>query len=289
MKVRYVTAAMMCLCGGAFLLFGAGVAAAILWWNGDLGGSGRQEKSAHVANSIPEHGSVSTTSVESDELVKIVTDFLAARTTQDLAPLVRGSSLRPEEIAARLATLEADDGKVSRVSYMRPIDSRAARLESVIVTFEGGGNRIALLAPDADGHWRVDFDAFVRHVHPSWDKILAGTAGESTVRVKVVPDSYYNGIYRDDKAWACFALLSPDQGTVMLGYVTRGTPQYEALASSMNRAERRAQGGALRMTLMIRHTEGAEARQFEITRVLSDEWALGDQPLDDMLAKPGMK
>jgi len=285
LPIRYVTAAAIFFFGCTCMFVGATSAAAILWWFGGVGGSKEpktiQFGSPTVASSLP--------APEPAEMEKTVTAFLAARRPQDLDPLIRGSSLRPDQIVAQLASLEAEDGKIRSVRYLRPIDSRSARLESVLVTFANGGNRIAFLSPDANKQWRVDFDGFARYVHPSWKKILEGTAGEATVRVQVIPDNYYNGTYQDERSWACFAMPSPDHQTLIFGYAARGTPQHAALVSTMNRAERSAQGGLQRMTLMIRHSGSGDRRQFEITRVLSDDWALGDLPLDDLVAGPGPK
>jgi len=279
LPIRYVTAAAIFFFGCTCMFVGATAAAAFLWWHGGGGGS-KEPKIIQLGAPLAPNGLPAPAPAEME---KTVTSFLAARSPQDLAPLARGSSLRPDEIVAQLASLEAKEGKVRSVRYLRPIDSRTLRLESVLVTFANGGNRIAFLSPDADKQWRVDFDGFARSVHPSWDEILDGTTGEATVRVQVIPDNYYNGTYQDERAWACFALPSPDHQTLIFGYVARGTPQHAALASTMSRAERRLQGGLQRMTLTIRHTGSGDSRQFEITHVLSDEWALGDQPLDDLL------
>ncbi|MCW1921155.1 hypothetical protein OKA05_01230 [Luteolibacter arcticus] len=285
LPVRYVTAAAIFFFGCTCMFMGATAAAALLWWFRGGGGS-HEAKAINFGSPTMVHN---VPAPPPEELEKTVTTLLAVRNPKELDPLIRGSSLRPDQIVARLASLESEDGKVRSVRYLRPIDCRSLRLETVLVTFETGRNRLAFLSPDADKQWRVDFDGFARYVHPSWDKILAGRAGEATVRVQVLPDNYYNGIYQDEKSWACFSMPSPDHETLIFGYVARGTPQYAAMVSTMNRAERRSQGGLQRMTLMIRHAGSGDRRQFEITRVLSDEWALGDHPLDDMLAGPMSK
>jgi hypothetical protein len=41
-----------------------------------------------------------------------------------------------------------------------------------------------------------------------------------------------------------------------------------------------------RMILDIRHHAGSDKRQFEILRVISDEWAIGPEPLDEIIRKP---
>jgi hypothetical protein len=282
LPVRYVTMAAIFFFGCTCMFVGATAAAAVLWWFGGVGGS-KEPKLIQFGSPTAVH---SLPAPPPEELEKTVTSLLAARNPRDLDPLIRGSSLRPEQIVDRLVALEKEDGKVRSVRYLRPIDSRALRIESVLVTFETGRNRIAFLSPDVEKQWRIDFDGFTRYVNPAWDRILTGSAGEATVRVQVIPDNYYNGVYQDEQSWACFAMPSPDHETLIFGYVARGTPQHAALVSTMNRTERRLQGGLQRMTLMIRHPGSGDRRQFEITRVLSDEWALGDHPLDDMLASP---
>ena len=285
LPIRYVTAAAIFFFGCTCMFVGAIAAAAMLWWFGGVGGSGEskliQFGSPAALHNLP--------APPPEELEKTVASLLAVRNPRDLDPLIRGSSLRPEQIVDRLVSLEKEDGKVRSVRYLRPIDSRSLRLESVLVTFDTGRNRIAFLSPDIDKQWRVDFDGFARQVNPTWDRIISGTAGEATVRVQVIPDNYYNGVFQDEQSWACFAMPSPDHETLIFGYVARGTPQHAALTSTMSRGERRLQGGLQRMTLMIRHPGSGDRRQFEITRVLSDEWALGDHPLDDMLAGPAEK
>jgi hypothetical protein len=225
---------------------------------------------AHRQMPVPEPG----------ELEEIVRRFLGARDPHELEPLLRGSIQRPETIAEKLSLLESRDGKVSSVRYLGPIDSRCLQVESVLVKFATGRNRLALVAPDRKGGWRVDFDGFDRHVTPDWDTILASNPAESTVRVYVSKDTYYNGRYQDDRQWACFSMASPDHEELMFGYVPRGSRQHMAVASAVSRNLEAAKGGLKRMTLSILHTGTGDRRQFEITRALADDWALGDEPLD---------
>lgn len=219
---------------------------------------------------------------------KLVEKFLAARSEAALLPLIRPSEQEPAAILAKLAGLEAKDGKLKSVRALGLMDSRALQLEGVLVDFEGGRNRLALLAPDAAGTWRVDFDAFDRYSTPAWDELLSGKAQSGTVRVFVSADSYFNGVYGDDSKWACYGIASPDHETLMFGYVPKDGELHKILTKVLSKDP--LGGGetrkATRMTLGIRHDEEAGKRQFEITRVLSDEWALGDQALDEKLSRP---
>ncbi len=228
---------------------------------------------------------------EETELLELTRDFLAARTAEDLEPLARPGGLDASEMAEELAGILAKEGQVTRLRYMGSLDCISLPLEAVLVDFQEKRNRLALISPDESGRWRVDFDAFARRVSPSWEELLSGKAVTGTVRIFGAPDSYYNGLYRDDSRWACFGLASPDNEMLMFGYVPRDSPQYHAMMSSLTEPAiegeaRAARPYSRRLTLEIRHDPAAEKRQFEITRVLSDEWAVGDLPLDEKLASP---
>jgi hypothetical protein len=150
----------------------------------------------------------------------------------------------------------------------------------VLVTFDSGRNRLALLSPDPTGTWRVDFDAFDRHVSPDWTTLLAGNPIEGTARVHVTRDNYFNGRYGDDREWACYGLASADHDTLMFGYALRGSPQQRALDEALQLNLQGSATGVQRMTLGLRHAGTGDAKQFEITRVLADDWALGKVALD---------
>jgi hypothetical protein len=260
-------------------LFGAGITGLILW----VSGSAARKRPAIVTSS-PLPGSLPLIDMqpvpEAPALEKTVASLLAARTPRQLEPLIRGSFQRPAGIAATLAEMESIDGRISSVSYLGAVASHCLQLESVLVEFDSGRNRLALLSPDPEGVWRVDFDAFDRHVSPDWPTLLSGNPNEGTARIYACPDSYYNGGYQDDRKWACYGLASPDHKTLMFGYTLRGSRQHIAMAGALRRKLQPSIGGVQRMTLDLRHTGTGDARQFEITRVLADDWALGNEPLD---------
>jgi hypothetical protein len=264
----------------AAVIFAAGAITAIILWESRGRGSGRTF-SLPVPGAIPAIIKVPTPEIPVME--GIVSSFLAARTPQELEPLIRGSNQRPEDMIAKLQALEDRDGKVQAVRYIKPLDSYCLQLESVLVSFETGHNRIAILSPDAEENWRVDFDAFDRHVTPEWDKLLEGEPVEGTVRVFASADTYYNGRHTEDR-WACFAMESPDHDTIIYGYVPRGSRRYAAIASTLRFSLLGTSVPRRRMTLDIRHTGTGDPRQFEITRVLSDEWAIGNQPLEGLIS-----
>jgi len=279
-RLSYAGRVPLILLALAVFSFGAGITGLVLWV---AGSASKRNPVIFTPTLAPRAGPVEQLAPvpEPAELEAIVQRFLAARTSLQLESLIRGSHQRPEEITAKLAGLEEIDGRIESVRYKGPVKSLCLQLESVEVRFDSGRNRLALMAPDPRGTWRVDFDAFDRYVHPAWDELLAGTPAEGLVRVFVSPDNYYNGLYVDDKAWACCGFASADHKTLMFGYAKRGSSQHLAMAEALRSG---AAAGLKRMTLEIRHTGSGDRRQFEIVRVLADEWAVGDEPLDARFA-----
>ena len=219
-------------------------------------------------------------------LEEIVRSFLTARSPEALAPVTRPSDVPPATMIEQLAKLEEIDGKVKSVNPIGPIDSQTLQLEAAVVYFEGNRKPLARLSPDAEGKWKVDFDAYERHVSTDWATLLAGEPAEGIVRVYISPDSYYNGSYRDDSRWACFGMVSPDSEVLMFGYVARDSHQYDVLNKVMAAGDSGAnRSKSMRMTLEIRHSGEADHRQFEISRVLADDWALGTESLEDKIGE----
>ncbi|WP_193214141.1 hypothetical protein [Luteolibacter marinus] len=277
-RINYAGQIPKILFGASLVFLAGGITAVVLWEYRDRGSGRVFSMPIRNANNIV----IKVATPKPEQLIDKVEQFLAARTPAELAPLVRGGSQRPEQMVAKLADLEKNDGKVETIRYVKPVDSRVLQIETVLVTFETDNNRVALLSPDGEENWRIDFDAFDRQVVPGWDKLLSGEPVEGTIRVFTSADIYYNGRYTEDR-WVCYSMASPDHKTLMFGYTLRGSRQHAAVASTLRR---NGQGTSLpmqRMTFDVRHTGTGEQRQFEITQVLADDWALGSQPLEALM------
>ena len=90
------------------------------------------------------------------------------------------------------------------------------------------------------------------------------------VRVFMAKDLYFNGPFLDESQWVCFAHgLAGNEGAPAggAGVAARLLQGRIAQAKAMERIFT-AGGRMNRATLEIRKTEGADPRQFEITRVL---------------------
>ena len=218
---------------------------------------------------------------------------LAIREPATVEEFFHPGSASPEEVVDFLSKIDSVDGRADGFTWLSSMDANGLLIDGVLVRTILDGkvrSRMAFLTPDEQGKWKIDFNAFARTVEPSWSELLEKGAAEGTVRVIVAKDTYYNGPFGDDRQWACYGMVSPDAEVMMLGYCRKDSPQARAmerivmdengLPGGMPSALPGAAKATKRATLVIRRVEGAEARQFEITRVLAQDWVVSDTPFD---------
>ena len=191
---------------------------------------------------------------------------------------------RPTTVIGFLTEMKAWDGKVTGFQWLSSMDANGMLIDGVLVsTLKDGSprNRLALLTPDENGKWQLDFDAFARKVNPSWSELMEGNAKRGLVRVVVARKHYYNFNFKDESQWLCYEMTTPDFDEILFGYCRKGSPQAEAMGRIVTDEEMQ-EGGRFgnRATLEIRRNEGSESRQFEITRVLAEDWVLGEAAFD---------
>ncbi|MES2922430.1 MAG: hypothetical protein V4819_12835 [Verrucomicrobiota bacterium] len=205
---------------------------------------------------------------------------LALRNPGKITEYFRPGGATAEEIVDFLGGLEAREGAIDHYEWLSSVDANGLSIDGVVVFFKGKEkdkprNRLALLTPDEAGKWKIDFEAFARTVTPPWTELLDQHAEVAQVRVYAVRDNYYNGVFADDKQWTCYGLASPDTDQILLAYCKTGSLQAAAMEWIFS-----ADKGMTRMTLEIRRVAGAEARQFEISKVVSVDWVTSAVPFD---------
>ena len=228
------------------------------------------EKKAKVASVFP--------SPSESEALALVSQALAVRDEEKVTDHFRLGSATPQMVVDFLKNLEATDGPLVSKRWLSSMDANGLSLDGVLATFKGSDrqrNRLALLTPDVQGIWKLDFDALARTVSPAWKDLLGGAASTGTIRIYAAKDSYYNGPFRDEKRWTCYSMGSSEIDQNLLGYCEIGSPQAAAMISICSQGRRIS-----RAVLEIRRVEGAEPRQFEISRVLAEDWAMGPVPFD---------
>lgn len=226
------------------------------------------------------------TSPTENEALDLVKRALANRDPQRAAGLLRLGNTSATEAIDFLKESIVRDGRIKHYKWLSSMDLDDMLMEGVLVIYDGNlcpGGRLAFLTPDDKGVWKVDFEAFARSSHPSWQELLEQRSDHALVRVFVVQEAYYNGPFKDDSQWRCFGMISPEakerlpEGLeLMRGYCKGGSSQAMAMERIFKSGRR-----AYRASLEIRRVAGADARQFEITRVLSKDWVLPDKPFDE--------
>jgi hypothetical protein len=228
----------------------------------------KENEVVRVASAFP--------SPSKEDALRFVEKALAVREPAQVPEFFRAMENRDQEVVDFLAGMAARDGVITEYQWMSSIDANRLSLDGVNVIFKGKDrieNRLALLTPDAAGVWKMDFDAFARTVQPRWKQILSPETQVAVVRVFVAKDGYFNGPFRDEKVWNCYGMASADNEEGLLGYAKIGSAQDAALRAIL------AHGGRLkRATLEIRRLASGEVRQFEISKVIAEDWVLADEP-----------
>lgn len=218
----------------------------------------------------------SPTELEALEMVK---QALTIREPAEISGFFRPCDSSPEEIIGFLSDMESRDGQIDGYQWLSSMDVNRLSIDGVLVNFtkeSAPKNRLALLTPDAEGKWLIDFDAFAQTVKPAWSEILKKETVQARVRVILAEDSYFNGPFREDEQWKCYGMASPDSERIVYGYCKVGSPQAECLEWIFSKDEKMS-----RATLDIRRLEGGGLRQFEISTVIAEGWVVGKTPLQE--------
>ena len=218
--------------------------------------------------------------------VELVKSALAVRDPAKVDARIRRGSATPEQVVAFLAGLEKTDEKtaidkgMAKFGWIGSIDHNGMSQEGVEVTFRRDGERnrrLAILTPDENGVWKMDFAAFARRAEPSWEELLDKEGKSGVVRVIVAKDHYYNGPFQDDKVWQSYGIAAVDREELLLGYCKIDSPQYRALESILANES----GPTFRVTLGLRRVKDGARRQFEITQVIAEDWVVGPKMFDE--------
>ena len=215
----------------------------------------------------------------------IVTRALSSKDEAAVLADFRLNGVASSEVLEFLRREEDMYGPAYIDSWLGSIDSNNALVESVVVKRVKDGetkSMIAMLTPDQQGTWRLDFESFVSKCEPTWETFVSGEATAGLVRVWLNNDNYYNGPFIDDVEWLCFSMARIDSDVILFGYCRKGSPQADAIEKIAARMRMKGMTNAtsFRAILEISRPEGAEKRQFEIRRVLAEDWLLTGAAFD---------
>lgn len=216
----------------------------------------------------------------------LVKQALQVRDPGQIPEFFRMGSASAEAVVRFLRDWETTAGPITGYVWLSSMDANGLLLDGVAVNTQTGSearNRLAILTPDAQGKWQLDFDAFAMTVKPAWRELMTlPDSGQALVRIVFDKDNYYNGPFRDESLWSCYRLGSSELTEDLLAYCRKDSPQAAAMAQMLAHDKGPPRGRAVnRATLQLRRVAGAEARQFEIERVLAEDWVLADTPFDE--------
>jgi hypothetical protein len=209
------------------------------------------------------------------ECLVTVDKFLRADNPDKLAAVSRLNDFSSEQAFALVAATKKADGVRSSIDWNLARETNGLSLETVYLTYKNNKNRLVFLLPDGQGKWRVDIASYLRYNSKPWSEITAQGSCKAVVRVIVGLDSYYNGLFDDEKKWASFALSSPDSEIPLRGYAEIGSAPFKAIIECL-----RASNPAP-ITLEISRDAGMEQSQYEIKKVIAQDWVESDQVFSD--------
>lgn len=217
--------------------------------------------------------------LKSEEAIKIVTDALANRDPGLMANFfVLGKDDKPEDAMDELIRIREAEGDITRTEWLGqrfPDQNHAQQVLVYAASDEAERSRSAQFVLGSDGKWRIDFHAFVRKCDPPLAEALKADSGTFTVRVYVSEESAYRGIYSDKSAWRAYSLTSPDIADSLYAYAKRGSSQDKALRRIIISEE-----SIHHATLGITKHPESGPRQFEVSRVISGNWIVGEKDFD---------
>lgn len=179
-------------------------------------------------------------------------------------------NIEPEVFATNLEKLKKTEGVIEKIEWAGALEINDLSLEMVVVTFGSAETRVAYLTHDADGVWRLDGESFLEWQGRPWAELLDKGNCKAIVRMIVMPDSYYNGVFSDEKEWICLSLKSLNGENQLSGYVRPQSAVHLAIMEIFKTSVPAA------VMVEISRNSAMEAKQFEIKRVIAHGWVESD-------------
>lgn len=221
-----------------------------------------------------------------EQALDLVLDALKSHDERSVEEHFRLMDTPASEALRFLAETKSGALEARDLNWIGSADIDGLLMECVLVAGEKSDSKFVrhlFLVPDEKGVWKVDFDAYARTSRPDWKELFEERAEIAKVRVFLAADSYYNGPFAEESSWICYVMNSPEAGMLlpeekrlMYGYCRKDSPQAKALQRVVS-----PENPIKRVTLEIKRGRLEEKLQFEITRVLSEDWVVPDKALDE--------
>lgn len=201
---------------------------------------------------------------------KIVTEALELRPHHFNRNFRLEAGMTQEAALRILEHIFVTEGDVSKLRWLgiRYIGEKVIEEVEVTHTKDGSdSHRLAQIVRMPDDAWKVDISSYIRHTSHPWNDILDRKVEKAVVRVIIAEASYYNGIFEDESKWRCYKISSPDFQDVLYGYVEAGSIEDFRIKNILP-MDRKPQ----RVTLEIHSNITMLTDQFQITRLLAEDW-----------------
>jgi hypothetical protein len=157
-----------------------------------------------------------------EQLGELVTAFMAAKTPEEMRPLLRDPEKSEPILKAWLSTRPNAlpiGGEIVKVGYPREIPG--TRVANVIVTLPAGLKK-PVLAVETSAGFKVDWRAYSETGDMSVEQFLAQKPATPTLLIAAVRRSdYYNHAYQDKTAWECLKVSAGNGDHAFYAYVPR--------------------------------------------------------------------
>jgi len=213
------------------------------------------------------------------ECENIVRNFLEISSVNEFTKTARVKNLDHEHAYQLFNDYRRKQGEIDRVEWAGVEETNGLSLEMVMVTYKSGRSRIAFLIPNQSHDWLVDVESYIGYNNRPWEQIRGQASCKAAVRVIATPDSYYNGVFSDDKEWKCIALTTPDHEERLYGYIkTQSATELAFLQVLRSR-------NPAPVILEISRDAGMEPAQFEIKKVIAQGWVEADTEFETRYRK----
>lgn len=207
------------------------------------------------------------------EMIDVIHGALGAKDPESLVRFVHScDEVSPDQMLAFFSATAERDGSINSYRWVGSTDTESQQVQSMILGFDKEGapsHRLLALVPTEAGEWKLDFPSYARWCDPPIHLLGApdGHPG-GRMRVYLMRDYYFNGVFADDREWACYLIASPDVDGSGYGYCKLHSPEHE----SIQRAFAQGGGEQIRVTMNVERVEGAQAHQLLITGVTRHDW-----------------
>ncbi len=236
----------------------------------------KEQASAEATTPLPDRIRSRFPSPTAEKAVQLVKVAMACRDPEKISSFFRLGGATPTEVIDFLKDSEASQGPVKDWKWYGSADANKLQLDHVLLIYESlekPVQRLAILTPDTKGEWQIDFAAFALIMKPTWSELLDGTAKRGVARVSLEVYTYFNGPFSNDQEWLCYQISTQDLEDPLRGYCKVGSTTAASIAKIFRDGKKVARG-----TVELQRVEGSERRQFEITRLVAEDWAVSEEP-----------